>query len=121
MKASVISKADAANANGFEPFDANERQALWLADRDPPASVPSIRSPFEWISNFLRGPHPDYRLANPRLETLRQTAIILRTGRNLSDDERHAFDAAGFSGDQFDLLRVLFMTGRGRREMAHAA
>lgn len=121
MKASVISKADMADAKGFDPFDAQEQQVLWLADRDPPVSVPAIRTGMSRIRNLLRGPQPNYTLANPRLETLRQTAIILRTGRTLSGEAVAAFDAAGYSRAQLDLLRVLFLTGRSRREVVHAA
>lgn len=121
MKASVISKDDADLHSGLEPFDAQERQVLWLADTDPASSVPSIHDPLARLRSFLRGPQPSYRLANSRLETLRQSAIILRTGRALSGEERAAFDAAGYSRDQLDLLQLLFANGRVRRELVDAA
>ncbi|WHO38668.1 hypothetical protein PMI04_019355 [Sphingobium sp. AP49] len=121
MQLSVISRADTANDNGFEPFDAQERQVLWLADTDPASSVPSVHAPLSRLRSFLRGPELSYTLASPRLETLRRSAIILRTGRPLTGEELDAFEAAGYSRDQRDLLRVLYMTGDARREAVHAA
>jgi hypothetical protein len=121
MQHSVFNRADTANDNVGEPFDAQERQVLWLADSDPASSVPSVRAPLGRLRSFLRGPEPTYTLANPRLETLRQSAIILRTGRSLTGEELDAFDAAGFSREQLDLLRVLYMTGDARRAVVRAA
>lgn len=121
MQHSVFNRADTANDNVGEPFDAQERQVLWLADSDPASSVPSVHAPLGRLRSFLRGPEPTYALANPRLETLRQSAIILRTGRSLTGEELEAFDAAGFSREQLDLLRVLYMTGDARRAVVRAA
>ena len=121
MQHSVFNRADTANDNVGEPFDAQERQVLWLADSDPASSVPSVRAPLGRLRSFLRGPEPTYTLANPRLETLRQSAIILRTGRSLTGEELEAFDAAGFSREQLDLLRVLYMTRDARRAVVRGA
>nr|WP_295661780.1 hypothetical protein [Polymorphobacter sp.] len=64
------------------------------------------RPPFiEKLLTMLVGEARDPSLANPRLETLRQTVLAIRRwGAALPGDIAAAFDAAGFSRGQLDIL-----------------
>ena len=88
------------------PFDHAERQALALARTD---GLRSVRQPrwAAWILSRLFGVKPAMPLANPRLEALRRTAILIRIAR-IDAEAVNAFRAAGWTGDHLAQLTMMF-------------
>jgi hypothetical protein len=84
-------------------FNPEEDSVLLLADRDPLSSLTTLGRVgriITWIFAIER-PRP---LANPGLETLRRTAIILRSKGSLTPDETLRFSACRYSPAQLDTL-----------------
>lgn len=85
-------------------FSRLEWTVVGLARRD---SLRAVKHPpiVEKLLTMLVGKARDPSLANPRLETLRQTVLaIRRSGHGALDDIAAAFQAAGFSRGQLDML-----------------
>ncbi|MFN3518650.1 MAG: hypothetical protein ACK4YT_04310 [Sphingomonas sp.] len=86
-------------------LSALEWSVVALARRDRPSSLrePS-RMSLALGSLFGRQDNP--RLADPRLEALRRTAVLAwhRGAKALSDAEKEAFTAAGFTPGQYRTL-----------------
>jgi hypothetical protein len=86
-------------------LSALEWSIVAMAERD---GLASIREPGRYtraLRNFFGFKQPN-RLANERLEALRRLAIFAwHHGWNVPKSELHAFFAAGFSSDQFELIQ----------------
>lgn len=113
-----------AGANARMPgFDIREWSVIRLAAKDGLASLapPSLLARLgAWL--FGEGINP--RLADPRLEALRRTAVeAWHRGFALRESAMAAFREAGFSAEQLDLLLASISAARttttkGRRAAA---
>ncbi|WP_419813779.1 hypothetical protein [Glacieibacterium sp.] len=85
-------------------FSSLEWTVVSLAQSDSPRSIGRVGA-VEKLLRMLLGAPRDPSLANPRLETLRYTALAARRwGRRLPGDAVAAFHNAGFSRAQLATL-----------------
>ncbi|HTU13195.1 MAG TPA: hypothetical protein VMG08_20065 [Allosphingosinicella sp.] len=93
-------------------FGAFETLAVWLGERDDPATLGVGRVP-RWLRNLL-GLAPRRRLADPRLESLRRLTVVLRHRlRARIAAETDAARAAGVSDAQIATLEARYRTAPG--------
>ena len=93
-------------------LSALEWSIVAMAEHD---GLSSIREPSRYTRALraLFGIKQPNRLANERLELLRRVAILVwHHGWNVSKSELAAFFAAGFDGDQYELIQT--SVGRAR-------
>jgi hypothetical protein len=57
---------------------------------------------------MISGPAQNYQFANPRLETLRRTAVMMRCVGHISERDAYEFEKAGFSPSHLEVMRELF-------------
>jgi hypothetical protein len=85
-------------------FSSLEWTVVGLAQKDSPRSIGRV-GPVEKLMRMLLGAPRNPSLANPRLETLRYTALAARRwGRRLPSGAVSAFHSAGFSRAQLATL-----------------
>lgn len=85
-------------------FSAIEWSVVALAKRDGPRSLAEPGRLMTAVRTIL-GKAPDIRLADPRLEALRRTAVLAwHWGKRLPASEIAAFHEAGFTRVQLDTL-----------------
>jgi hypothetical protein len=110
-----------AGANARMPgFDSREWSVIRLASRDRLASLgaPGLLAR---LGAWLFGERINPRLADPRLETLRRTAVeAWHRGFALRESAMAAFAEAGFSADQLDLLLASVAATRPTSRRARA-
>lgn len=94
----------AAPAEATTRFTRIEWSVMALARRDSPRTLGEPGRIMTAFRNLI-GKATDTRLANPRLETLRRTAVLARRfGKRLPSSEIAAFHDAGFTALQLDTL-----------------
>lgn len=101
-----------ASSQGVPAFEPREWRVIELARRD---SLTSLREPskLERFGAWLFGEGVNPRLADPRLETLRQIAVqAWHRGYAVPVSAIKAFKAAGFSIDQLELMLASIGAGR---------
>lgn len=84
--------------------------------------ISSLRNPggLSKAFNLLRGKRASPELADPKLEALRRTAVLSwHYGYTIPSADLHAFEAAGYSLDQYELLLSGISATRSRQG-AHA-
>jgi len=102
-------------------FDPREWRVIRFARHD---SLRSLREPrrLDRILAWLFGNQPNPRLADGRLEALRQLAVeAWHRGYAVPVSAIKAFRAAGFSGDQLELLLASIGASRDARGRRAAA
>lgn len=102
-------------------FERGEWQVIVLAQRD---DLASLRAPGRLARTLARlfGGNPDRRLASPRLEALRRLAVLAwHHGYAVPVSAIKAFQDAGFTADQLELLLASIAQGRSSaRDGAYA-
>lgn len=103
-------------------FSALEWGVVAIAERD---SLSSLKTPGRMAMAFgtLFGGKPDTKLADSRLEALRQMAVLTwHKGYRVAESAIHAFLAAGFTLDHYELLAGSITGKRAKRgaRKAHA-
>jgi hypothetical protein len=89
-------------------FNAQEERVLILSLSDPLFSARAVKRPRQRVMEMIFGPAQNYRLANPRLETLRRTAVMMRCMGYITERDAYEFERAGFSDDHLEMMRGLF-------------
>ncbi|MDF0540727.1 hypothetical protein PX699_00090 [Sphingobium sp. H39-3-25] len=113
--------ADTEAASAQAAFDDLEWQVVALARRD---RLSSLRGPSRWsrLVDIIFGQRPNAALADGRLEALRRLAVeAWHHGYAVRPSALSAFEAAGFSIAQLELLLATISAGRsapGRKTFA---
>jgi hypothetical protein len=97
-------------------FSALEWSVIALARRDRLSSLDQPGRIAKALASLF-GLWRDSALADGRLEALRRMAVLAwHKGHAVPPSELHAFKAAGFTIDQYELLQVSVGRGRSQRE-----
>jgi hypothetical protein len=98
-------------------FSALEWSVVAVAERD---SLSTLRSPGRMAVALgaLFGGKPDTQLADSRLEALRRMAVLTwHQGYRVAESAIHAFLAAGFTLDHYELLAGSITSARAKRRL----
>ena len=86
-------------------FDLQERQVIQLAMLDPVISLRDMQGRLNKVLGWVWGVNRTYTFANPRLEALRRTVVLIRSGRKFGSQDIEALVEHGYAGSKFEALR----------------
>jgi hypothetical protein len=108
--APVTAPADAVAAIGFSAL---EWSVVAIAQKDRLSSLSAPGRMSVALGMLFGGDRPNPQLADAKLESLRRMAVLAwHKGYAVPTDEIHAFHAAGYSPEQYEMLLASISQGR---------